>query len=139
VKRDRVTRDLIVPIRPLQLYADGGYQLRIRRLEGTPNYGPRHIATPPIVHLDPLLASIKGRFRAFLREGRAEGRANEQAHFLSRANACNPYYEHTPWCEIIRAAFSPCVSSRANPSGQGHATTNLLVGLRTPGSETPTK
>jgi hypothetical protein len=33
--------DLIVPIRPLQLYADGGYQLRIRRLEGTPNYGPR--------------------------------------------------------------------------------------------------
>jgi hypothetical protein len=33
--------DLIKPIRPLQLYADGGYQLRIRRLEGTPNYGPR--------------------------------------------------------------------------------------------------
>jgi hypothetical protein len=27
--------DLITPIRPLQLYADGGYQLRIRRLEGT--------------------------------------------------------------------------------------------------------
>jgi hypothetical protein len=25
----------------LQLYADGGYQLRIRSLEGTPNYGPR--------------------------------------------------------------------------------------------------
>jgi hypothetical protein len=25
----------------LQLYADGGYQLRIRRLEGTPNYDPR--------------------------------------------------------------------------------------------------
>jgi hypothetical protein len=35
--------DSIVPIRPLQLYADGGYQLRIRRLEGTPNYGPRHM------------------------------------------------------------------------------------------------
>jgi hypothetical protein len=32
-----------MPIRPLQLYADGGYQLRIRRLEGTPNYGPRQI------------------------------------------------------------------------------------------------
>jgi hypothetical protein len=29
----------------LQLYADGGYQLRIRRLEGTPNYGPRQMAT----------------------------------------------------------------------------------------------
>jgi hypothetical protein len=33
--------DLIAPIRHLQLYADGGYQLRIRSLEGTPNYGPR--------------------------------------------------------------------------------------------------
>jgi hypothetical protein len=27
----------------LQLCADGGYQLRIRSLEGTPNYGPRHL------------------------------------------------------------------------------------------------
>jgi hypothetical protein len=35
--------DLIAPIRPLQLYADGGYQLRIRSLEGTPNYGPLHL------------------------------------------------------------------------------------------------
>jgi hypothetical protein len=34
---------LIAPIRPLQLYADGGYQLRIRSLEGTPNYGPRQM------------------------------------------------------------------------------------------------
>jgi hypothetical protein len=34
-----------VPIRPLQLYADGGYQLRIRRLEGTPNYGPRQLSS----------------------------------------------------------------------------------------------
>jgi hypothetical protein len=33
--------DLVVPIRPLQLCADGGYQLRIRSLEGTPNYCPR--------------------------------------------------------------------------------------------------
>jgi hypothetical protein len=37
-----------------------------------------------------------------MREGRAEGRADEQAHSLSLslslsfANACNPYYEHTP-------------------------------------------
>jgi hypothetical protein len=35
--------NLIAPIRPLQLYADGGYQLRIRSLEGTPNYGPRQL------------------------------------------------------------------------------------------------
>jgi hypothetical protein len=33
--------DLVAPIRHLQLYADGGYQLRIRSNEGTPNYGPR--------------------------------------------------------------------------------------------------
>jgi hypothetical protein len=50
----------------------------------------------PIVHLDPLLASIKGRSRAFMRGGRAGERANEQAHSLSLANACNSYYEHTP-------------------------------------------
>jgi hypothetical protein len=50
----------------------------------------------PIVHLDPLLASIKGRSRAFLRRGgRVGGRANEQALSISR-DACNPYYEHTP-------------------------------------------
>jgi hypothetical protein len=32
----------------LQLYADGGYQLRIRSLEGTPNYGPRQDLTEAI-------------------------------------------------------------------------------------------
>jgi hypothetical protein len=38
----------------------------------------------PIVHLDPLLAYIKGRSRAFMREGgRAGGRADEQALSLS--------------------------------------------------------
>jgi hypothetical protein len=38
----------------------------------------------PIVHLDPLLASIKERSRALMREGgRAGGRADEQAHSLS--------------------------------------------------------
>jgi hypothetical protein len=37
----------------------------------------------PIVHLDPLLASIKGRSRALMREGRAGGRADEQALSLS--------------------------------------------------------
>jgi hypothetical protein len=37
----------------------------------------------PIVHLDPLLASIKGRSKAFMRKGRAGERANEQAHTLS--------------------------------------------------------
>jgi hypothetical protein len=49
----------------------------------------------PIVHLDLLLASIKGRSRAFLQGGRAGEQANEHALSLSR-DACNPYYEHTP-------------------------------------------
>jgi hypothetical protein len=51
---------------------------------------------------------------------------------LSLSNACNPYSEHTPWCEITRAVFLPCVPSCANPSGLGHAATNLLVGPGTP-------
>jgi hypothetical protein len=39
----------------------------------------------PIVHLDPLLTSIKGRSRALVREGgRAGGRADGQALSLSR-------------------------------------------------------
>jgi hypothetical protein len=37
-----------------------------------------------------------------------------------------------PWCEITRAAFLPCVPSCANPSGLGHAATNLLIGPGTP-------
>jgi hypothetical protein len=71
--------------------------------------------TPPIVHLDPLLASIKGRSRALMREGRAGERADEQAHSLSLVNACNPYYEHTPWRRITRAAFSPLCSISRQP------------------------
>jgi hypothetical protein len=42
--------DLIAPIRPLQLCADGGYQLRFRSLEGTPNYGPRQIHSESIIY-----------------------------------------------------------------------------------------
>jgi hypothetical protein len=38
----------------------------------------------PVVHLDPILASIKGRIRALMQEGRrARGRADEPAHSLS--------------------------------------------------------
>jgi hypothetical protein len=50
-----------------------------------------------------------------MQEGRAGERANEQAHSLSRANACNPYCKHTPWCEITRAAFSPLWSISRQP------------------------
>jgi hypothetical protein len=73
-----------------------------------------------IVHLDPLLASIKGRSRAFMREGRAGERADEQAHPLSLANACNPYYERIPLAQDnMIHVFPPCVPSRANPFGLG--------------------
>jgi hypothetical protein len=91
----------------------------------------------PIIHLDPLFASIKGRSRAFM-QGVARGNELTNRLTLSLANACNPFYEHTPWCEITRAAFPSCVPSCANPSGLGHAATNLLVGPGTPGVETPT-
>jgi hypothetical protein len=58
----------------------------------------------PIVHLDPLLTSIKGRSRAFLRGGRAGEWANEQALSLSLATLVTLLRAH-PWCEIIQAAF----------------------------------
>jgi hypothetical protein len=62
-----------------------------------------------IVHLDLLLASIKGRSKALMREGRrAGGRADEQALSLSLANACNPYCKRIlPWRRITRATVRP--------------------------------
>jgi hypothetical protein len=86
-----------------------------------------------VVHLDPLLASIKGRSRALMREGHARGWADEQAHSLSLANACNPYYERIPMAQDNTSrVFPPCVPSRANPSGLRHTATILLVGPGTP-------
>jgi hypothetical protein len=78
----------------------------------------------PIAHLDPLLASIKGRSRAFLREG---SRGDEQTNRLSLplATLVTPTTS-TPRCEIIQAAFPPCVPSCANPSGQGHAAIKFI-------------
>jgi hypothetical protein len=76
---------------------------------------------------------IYKRFRALMREGRAGGRADEQAHPLSLASACNPYYERIPLAQDNTSrVFPPCVPSRVNPSGLGHAATILLVGPGTP-------
>jgi hypothetical protein len=64
----------------------------------------------PIVHMYPLLASIKGRSRALMREGgRARGRADEQALSLSLANACNPYYKRIPLAQDNTSHVSPLV------------------------------
>jgi hypothetical protein len=61
----------------------------------------------PVVHLDPLLASIKGRSRATLRGVRAGEKEQTNGLPLSVSLsltrcACNPYYERHPWCRIIR-------------------------------------
>jgi hypothetical protein len=53
----------------------------------------------PIVHLDPLLASIKGRSRALMRErvvAREDGLTNRLTLCLSLASACNPYCKRIP-------------------------------------------
>jgi hypothetical protein len=63
----------------------------------------------PIVHLDPLLVSIKGRSRALMREGRVGERADEQAHSLSLANACNPYYKRIPPAQDNTSRIFPLV------------------------------
>jgi hypothetical protein len=113
----------------------------------------RHVSTllhPPIVHLGPLLTSIKGRSRALIREGgRAGGRADAQAHALSlslsHANACNPLLQaHPPWVQdntrpqFPLTVFPPCVPSRADPSRLGHAATIYSSVQGPPGVETPT-
>jgi hypothetical protein len=97
----------------------------------------------PIVHLDPLLASIKGRSRALMREGgRAGGRADEPARSLSLslANACNPYCKRIPpWRRITRAAVSPFVFHLA-PTHLGWDTQRQFYSSvqGPPGVETPT-
>jgi hypothetical protein len=71
-----------------------------------------HSYTPTVL-LDPLLASIKRRSRAFMREGRAGERADEQAHSLSLSlsrTLVTPTMSASPWRRITRAAFPPLCS-----------------------------
>jgi hypothetical protein len=93
----------------------------------------------PIVHLDPLLASIKGRSRALMREGRVGGRAHEQAHSLSPANACNPYYEHIPLAQDNTSRVFPLVFHLA-PTHLGWDTQQQFYSSvqGSPGVKTPT-
>jgi hypothetical protein len=81
----------------------------------------------PIVHLDPLLASIKGRSRAFLRRGRAGTSRRTCSLSLSLATLVTPTTS-TPSVRDNTSRIPPCVPSCANPSGQGHTAINSLVG-----------
>jgi hypothetical protein len=59
---------------------------------------------PSIVHLGPLLTSIKGRSRALVREGWPRGRTGRRtvslALALSHADACNPLLQaHPTWAQ----------------------------------------
>jgi hypothetical protein len=78
---------------------------------------------------------------------REDGLTHEaHALSLSHANACNPLLQaHPPWAQDnTKAAVSPycfpppCVPSRADPSGLGHAAT-IYSSVQGPlGVETPT-
>jgi hypothetical protein len=52
-------------------------------------------------------------------KGHAGERANEQAHPLSRANACNPYYKHTPLVRDNTSRVSPLCSISRQPIWAG--------------------
>jgi hypothetical protein len=74
----------------------------------------------PTVHLDPLLASIKGRFRAFMQEVARENELTTRLTLsLSLANACNPYYEHTPLARDNTSRVSPLCSISRQPIWAG--------------------
>jgi hypothetical protein len=88
----------------------------------------------PIVHLDPLLASIKGRSRALMRErGRAGGRADEQARSLSLASACNPYCKRIPLTQDNTShGFPPLCSISRQPIWAGTRSDNFTRQSRDP-------
>jgi hypothetical protein len=86
----------------------------------------------PIVHLDPLLASIKGRSRAFMRKGRVGERADEQAHSPSLANACNPYYKCIPLAQDNTSRVFPLCSISHQPIWAGTRSDNFTRRSRDP-------
>jgi hypothetical protein len=83
----------------------------------------------PIVHLDPLLASIKGRSKALMREGHA----GEQAHSLSLSRTLvTPTTSASPWRRITRAAFPPLCSISRQPIWAGTRSDNFTRRSRDP-------
>jgi hypothetical protein len=84
---------------------------------------------PPIVRLDPLLVSIKGRSRAIL-EGGSRGGRGERTGSLSLSlslsrRACNPYYERHTWCRIIQGLSHLLCSIPRQPILAGARSDNL--------------
>jgi hypothetical protein len=71
------------------------------------------------------------------------GRRTRLSLSLSLANACNPLLQaHPPWAQDntrprFPLLFPPCVPSRADPSGLGHAATIYSSVQGPPGVETP--
>jgi hypothetical protein len=95
----------------------------------------------PIVHLDPFLASIKGRSRALMQEGRAGGRADEQARSLSPwRTLVTPTASASPWRRITRATFLPPLVFHLAPTHLGWDTQRQFYSSvqGPPGIETPT-
>jgi hypothetical protein len=89
----------------------------------------------PIVHLEPLLASIKGRSRASMRGGgggHAGERADEQAHSLSFANACNPYCKRIPLAQDNMSRVLPLVFHLAPTIWDGTHSDNFTRRSRDP-------
>jgi hypothetical protein len=74
-----------------------------------------------------------------MREGRAGERADEQAHSLSLANACNPYYLRIPLAQDNTSRVFPLVFHLA-PTHLGWDTQRQFYSSvqGPPGVETPT-
>jgi hypothetical protein len=92
----------------------------------------------PIVHLDPLLASIKGRSRALMREGRAEDGLTNGLTLSPSRTLVTPTASASPWHRITRAEFSPLVF-RLAPTHLGWGTQRQFYSSvqGPPGVETP--
>jgi hypothetical protein len=88
----------------------------------------------PVVHLDSLLASIKGESRATLEEGSGsrEGSGGRALSLSLTRHACNPYCEWHPWCRIIQGLSHNLCSIPRQPIWAGTRSDNLLVGPGTP-------
>jgi hypothetical protein len=72
-------------------------------------------------------------------EGRAGERADEQAHSLSRANACNPYCKHSPLARGNTNRVFPLVFHLAATHLGWDAQRQIYSSVQgPPGVETPT-